>query len=263
MDLGLRDKTAILTGATGGIGSAVARALAAEGARLVLAARTASRLKAEAQTLRVRFSTAAATVAADLSLAGAAERVAEAALSAFGRIDVLINCAGSAQGGVFWEIPDAAWTDGLALKFLGTVRMMRAVLPAMRGARSGRIVTVVGNSGRQPDRRRLPASAANAALLAVTKGLADEVAEEGIVVLAVNPGPVRTDRWNARMAGIAKETGRPIAEVEAEFADRIAMKRIGDPDEIGRWIAFLASDRASFVTGTSVTLDGGMTRALA
>jgi NAD(P)-dependent dehydrogenase (short-subunit alcohol dehydrogenase family) len=177
MDLGLKGKTAIVTGASKGIGFASA---------LVLATRSGDRLEAAADELRRHFATEVVTVSADLSRLSSAERVAEAAISA-----------------------------------------------------------------------------ANAGLLAVTKVLADEVAEEDIVVLAVSPGPVRTDRWHARMSEIAQSTGRAVADIEAGFSEMVPIKRFGEPEEIAQWIAFLASERASNLTDTSVTPDGGATRSLA
>jgi len=263
MDLGLTDKAAIVTGGNKGLGAASAQQLAAEGARLLLTARDEGDLAAEAERLRGAGAGAVETIAADLTRPEEAERVAAAALDAFGRVDILVNCAGASQGGVFWDIPDQVWEDSLALKFMGTVRMIRAVLPAMRAQKYGRVVTVVGNTGRQPNPRMLPGAAANAALLAVTKGLAEEVAGDGVVINAVNPGPTRTERWQTLMQNLAASTGRSVADVEGEFMKEIPMARLGEPDEIARLIAFLASDAAANMTGTSVTADGGWTKALA
>ncbi len=263
MDLGLTDKAAIVTGGNKGLGAASARQLAAEGARLLLTARDQSDLAAEAERLRGAGADAVETIAADLTRPEDAARVAAAAQVSFGRIDILVNCAGASQGGVFWDIPDEVWEDSLALKFMGTVRMIRAALPAMRAQKYGRIVTVVGNTGRQPNPRMLPGAAANAALLAVTKGLAEEVAGDGVVINAVNPGPTRTERWQTLMQNLAASTGRSVADVEGDFMQEIPMARLGEPDEIARLIAFLASDAAANMTGTSVTADGGWTKALA
>ena len=201
--------------------------------------------------------------AADLTESDAAEQVVADALGHFSRIDVLVNSAGSSQGGVFWEIPDQVWEDSLALKFMGTVRMIRAVLPAMRSQRYGRIVTVVGNTGKQPGARLLPGSTANAALLALTRGLATEVAPDGITLNAVNPGPTRTERWTNMMARFAESSEITPAEVEQTFMDQVPQGRLGEPEEIARIIVFLASKHSGHITGTSVTADGGATQALA
>ena len=262
MDLQLKGKVALITGATGGLGAACARELAREGATLFLCARTESNL----EDLAVELSSAGCEkvrwLAADLTSPEAAGRVAEAAEKAFGRVDVLVNCAGASAGGLFWEIPDSAWEDSMALKFMATIRMIRAVLPGMIERRYGRIVTLVGNSGREPDPRMLPGAAANAGLLAVTTGLAREVAEHGVVINAVNPGPTRTGRWEGMMESFAARSGRTPEEEEQGFLNAIPQKRLGTTGEIARLVAFLASDAAPHVTGRSITADGGAARAI-
>ena len=263
MDLRLRGRVAVITGGSKGLGAAAARLLAEEGAKLVLAARDGTALDALAERLRSVSGVDVTGIPVDLTTAGAADAVAKRALEDFGRIDILINSAGSSQGGVFWDISDDVWEQSLALKFHGAVRMIRAVIPAMRRQKYGRIVTVVGNTGRQPNARLLPGAAANAALLAVTKGLADEVAADGIVVNAVNPGPTRTERWQTLMANLAKQGGKTVEEVEAGFMKEIPMRRLGAPEEIARYIVFLASEAAANMTGSSITADGGWTKSLA
>ena len=139
MDLGLKDKAVIVTGASKGLGAASARALAAEGARLLLTARDEERISAVARAIEEEYGTTCATVPADLTRADAADAIVTQALEKLGRIDILINCAGASQGGVFWEIPDQVWENSFALKFMGTLRMMRAVIPHMRERGAGRI----------------------------------------------------------------------------------------------------------------------------
>ena len=262
MDLQLNEKVALIAGATGGLGAACARELACEGATLFLCARTESDLEDLAAELKkagcgkVRWQTA------DLTSPEAAGAVAASAEDAFGRVDVLVNCAGASAGGLFWEIPDSAWEDSMALKFMATIRMIRAVLPGMIERRYGRIVTLAGNSGREPDPRMLPGAAANAGLLAVTTGLAREVAEHGVVINAVNPGPTRTGRWEGMMESFAQRSGKTPEEEEQSFLSAIPQKRLGTTGEIARLVAFLASDAAPHVTGRSITADGGAARAI-
>ena len=263
MDLNLKDKTAIVTGGNKGLGAASARRLAQEGVRLLLTARNQDHLENVAHAIEQEFGIPCAIVSADLTNADAVDAVVTRALEALGRVDILINGAGASQGGVFWEIPDTVWEDSMALKFTGTMRMMRAVIPHMRERGSGRIVSIVGNTGRQPAARLLPGAAANAALLAVTAGLAQEVAADGIAVLALNPGPTRTERWNTLMENLAKQSGRTVPEIEGDFMKDIPMDRLGDPDEIARLVTFLASEAAANMTGTSLTADGGWTKGLA
>lgn len=263
MDLGLADKTALVTGGSKGLGAAAARRLAAEGAHLLLTARNEGQLTAVSCEIEDEYGVTCESFAADLTVAGAADAAVARAIERLGHVDILVNCAGASQGGVFWELPDQVWEESLSLKFLATIRMIRAVIPSMRARRSGRIVTVVGNTGRQPNARMLPGAAANAALLAVIAGLAQEVAGEGIVVLALNPGPTRTERWNTLMGNLAAQSGRTVAEVEGDILKDIPMNRIGEPDEVARHIAFLASEAAANMTGTSLTADGGWTKAIA
>ena len=262
MDLQLNGKVVLITGATGGLGAACARELACEGATLFLCARTESDLEALAGELAEAGCEKASWLAADLTSPEAAAAVAASAEEAFSRVDVLLNCAGASAGGLFWELPDSAWEDSMALKFMATIRMIRAVLPGMIERRYGRIVTLAGNSGREPDPRMLPGAAANAGLLAVTAGLAREVAEYDVVINAVNPGPTRTGRWEGMMESFAARSGKTPEEEEQGFLDAIPQKRLGTTGEIARLVAFLASDAAPHVTGRSITADGGASRAV-
>ncbi len=263
MELNLSGKIAVVTGGNRGLGAASAEALASEGTQLFLTGRDAGKLQQTANKISGKFGANVATLAADLTDATGAEAIANAALEQFGRIDILVCCAGSSQGGLFWEIPDQVWIDSLNLKFLATVRMIRAVIPGMRERGYGRIVPIVGNTGKQPSSKLLPSAAANAALLAVIKGLADEVAGDGVVINAVNPGPTRTERWNNLMSNLAESSGRTVGSVEGDFINKIPMSRLGEPEEIARLVTFLASDAAANMTGTSITADGGWTQSLA
>ncbi len=261
MELGLAGRAALITGASKGIGAAAARCLAAEGASITLAARSEDRLAALAAELSADFTGSFGTWAGDLRATESAQAAVDSALNRHGRIDILVASAGASQGGVFWEISDQVWADSLDLKFMATIRMLRAVLPIMRAQGYGRIVVVVGNTGRQPSPRLLPGAAANAALLAVIKGLADEVAADGVVINAVNPGPTRTERWSGLMQAAAARRNTDVVSVEDEYIKDIPMGRLGEPEEIARLIAFLASDAAGNMTGTAITADGGWTRA--
>jgi len=263
MDLRLRGKVAMISGASRGIGRATALGLAEEGVKLALNARGAEPLEKLADEIRSRHEVDVLTVPGDMTQASVVEAFARRSVERFGRVDILVNNAGSSQGGVFWEIPEQIWLDSLGLKLFGYVRLMQAVIPQMIRQGGGRIVNVVGNSGKQPIATMLPGGAANAALLAITKGVADSVARHNIVVNAVNPGPIRTDRWDGLMERLGKELGVPAPEYEKRFVQDIPAGRVGRPEEIADIIVFLASERAAYVTGTSITADGGMTRSMA
>lgn len=262
MDLHLKNKVALITGASRGLGAATAAALAEEGVNLVLSARDRSALEHQAKNLTGTHGIRAITVSADLTEGDSCAAVVQQALNEFGKIDILVNSAGASQGGVFWEIPDQVWQDSMELKVMGTIRMTRAVIPSMLDRKYGRIVNIVGNTGMQPSPRLLPGASANAALLAITRGLGEELAPHNIVVNALNPGPTRTERWTTLMGNLAKSSGRTVAEVEADFKNQIPMDRLGEPEEIGRIAAFLSSDIAANMTGASVTADGGWTKGL-
>lgn len=263
MDLHLQDKAAIVAGGSTGLGAESARQLAAEGAKLVLAARSSDWLDRQAAALRQRYQADVATVAADHTEAGAADQVAGAGLDRFGRIDILINSTAAPQGGPLWELPDSVWESAFTLKVVGTMRMVRAVFPTMRRQRYGRIVLVGGDTGRQPSTRLLPSSAANAAVLALAKGLADEAGPHGIHVNVVSPGLTKTERITARWAEMARESGTTTATVEADFQRGSPLGTVGEPEDVARLIVFLASDAATNITGTSITTDGGRSRGLA
>lgn len=260
MDLRLSGKVALIFGGSKGIGLATADILAAEGAQLALAATRPDSFAALPPALAAP---SVLRLAADLTAAGEAERAVQTVLEHFGRIDILVISAGAAQGGVFWELDDASWDAALALKLMGTVRALRAVAPVMREQGAGRIVVVVGNAGKQPNKRMLPGAAANAACLAVVRGLAEELAPAGVQVNAVNPGPTRTGRWTAQMAGLAAASGRSAEAVEDEFRATIPLGRLSEPEDVARLIAVLASEVSGTTTGTSLTIDGGMTKAIA
>lgn len=259
MDLNLSGKVALVFGASKGIGLATAKLLANEGARLTLTARSTDSFAEQG----ARWIGESLLLAADLTEPGAAEAAVAATVERHGRLDVLVVSAGAAQGGLFWEIDDAQWAEALQLKFLGLVRALRAAAPVMQKQGVGNIVAVVGNAGKQPNKRMLPGAAANAACLAVVRGLAEELAPDGVRVNAVNPGPTRTGRWDMLVERLSASGQRPAAEVRAELLSGIPLGRVSEADEIARIIAFLASDASGTVTGTSITADGGMTAAIA
>jgi NAD(P)-dependent dehydrogenase (short-subunit alcohol dehydrogenase family) len=262
MDLGLRGSIVVVVGASGLLGRATSLALAGEGARLALLGRDAATLEQLADDARDRGAEQARVFGCDVADAAATDAAIDAVEREQGPIDVLIASAGAAQGGLFWEIGDDAWRTSLEAKLFGSIRVLRAVAPRMVARRWGRIVVVVGNTGRQPDPRMLPGAAANAALLAIVRGLAEELGPHGVVINAVNPGPVRSPRWERLMRAAAERDGRSVDEIEAAHLDRAALRRFGTADEIAQHVLFLASERAGHLTGTDVTVDGGTTKSI-
>jgi NAD(P)-dependent dehydrogenase (short-subunit alcohol dehydrogenase family) len=256
VDLGLQGRSALVTGGSMGIGRAAALVLAAEGCRVAIAARGAEALAQAAQeigrdTLAVR---ADCTQPADI------RRMVAEVLARFGRLDVLVNSIGAAKSGHFLRLSDDEWRDSLELKLFGIVRCCREAIPHMQRQGWGRIVNLIGHRGRQPEAQAMPAGVANAGLINFTKALADEFVRDGILVNGVSPCPMQTRRLDymvqakAAMAGISEEAAR------AEFLRDIPIGRFAEPHEIAPLVAFLASERNTYITGTTIAIDGGATR---
>jgi 3-oxoacyl-[acyl-carrier protein] reductase len=262
MDLDLRERHVAIVGASGLLGREIARALATEGARLALLGRDGGALAALRDACLAEGACAAEADLCDVSDPASVDAAIARVDARHGGIDVLIAAAGAAQGGLFWEIDDAAWRANLEAKLFGSIRVLRAVAPRMVARRRGRIVVVVGNTGRQPDPRMLPGAAANGALLAIVRGLAEELGPHGVVINAVNPGPVRSSRWERLMQAAADRERRSVAEVEAPHLARAALRRLGSAAEIAQHVVFLASERAGHMTGAAVTIDGGTTKSI-
>jgi NAD(P)-dependent dehydrogenase (short-subunit alcohol dehydrogenase family) len=259
MDLNISGKTAIVTGASRGIGLAIAEKLAQTGVNVVLVARSAGELDAHAARLS-RHAKALAH-AADLREPDAAEKAVAVAVSRFGRLDFLINNAGATKRGEFASLTDADFLDGFALKFHGYVRMTRAAWPALEAA-SGAIVNIVGVGGRTASGDFAIGGAVNAALYNFTKAIAQPATRDGIRVNAINPGWIETDRLKTRLAQSAKDRGMDEASAREAILAELKVARFGQPSDIAELTCLLLSPRTSYVQGALVDCDGGLTRAL-
>jgi 3-oxoacyl-[acyl-carrier protein] reductase len=257
MELQLAGKVAIVTGASRGIGRAIAETLAAEGMNLTLVARSRDQL----DSLAASITTRSLVQAVDLRDPSAPDAVVAATVAAFGRLDLLVNNAGATRRGDFLELSDADWADGYALKFFGAMRASRAAWPHLR-ASAGGIVNIVGIGGRTGTAEFTIGGTVNAALLNLTKCLADRGLQEGVRVNAINPGSIKTERLQGRLKSFAVETGVEPAAAEVEMAKAFRIARFGEPEEIARVVAFLASAGASYCQGAIVDVDGGATRTL-
>jgi NAD(P)-dependent dehydrogenase (short-subunit alcohol dehydrogenase family) len=180
----------------------------------------------------------------------------------FGRIDILVNNAGAAPGGLLLDLTEEQWQQALQLKFMGYVRCMKAVIPHMLRQGGGRIVNIIGNDGVKPIGIELTPSAANAADIAVTVALAEQYGPHNICVNAINPGPVATERWDGLIGGIAKIRKIGVDEAQKRAERSIPLGRICTPEEVANVAVFVASERASFMNGALITLDGGQRKAL-
>jgi 3-oxoacyl-[acyl-carrier protein] reductase len=257
MNLNLQGKVAIVTGASKGIGRSIAQTLAGEGMRLVVAARSQAQLEELASPL----GDACLVQAVDLTNPDAPAAVVASTVARFGRIDLLVNNAGSTKRGDFLTLSEGDWADGFGLKFYAAVRLSRAAWPHLR-ASSGTVVNIVGIGGRTGQAEFAIGGAVNAALLNLTKVLADRGIEDGVRVNAINPGGIATDRLQTRLESFAAEHGIALADAEQQMARAFGVARFGQPEEIARLVAFLASPHAAFCQGAIVDADGGQTRTL-
>ena len=252
MDLGLDGKVAIVTGGTQGIGKATALRLAGEGAGVVICARGRDLLDAAVAQVR-EAGGRAHPVAADVATPEAAARIVEEALTAFGRIDILVNNAGTSATGAFESVTDEAWQADFDLKLFGAIRLIRQAVPHMKQQGGGRIVNVTNIGAKQPSAGSMPTTVTRAAGLAMTKALSKELAPHQILVNAVCIGLIRAGQHEKTAA----RRGIDVEELYETMGRNVPIGRVGRAEEAANVIAFLASEAASFVTGTSVNLDGG------
>src|SRR5215210_5675281 len=225
--------------------------------RLVLAARSRDQL----DQLAASLGTDCLVQSVDLRVAEVPEAVVAGAIARFGQVDLLVNNAGATMRGDFLSLTDASWEDGFALKFYGAMRCCRAAWPHLQ-ARQGSIVNIVGVGGRTGSAEFAIGGAVNAALLNLTKVLADRGVRDGVRVNAINPGSIGTERLQARLRSFAAERQIDLASAETEMARALGIARFGEPSEIARVVAFLASPQAQFCQGAIVDVDGGQTRTL-
>jgi 3-oxoacyl-[acyl-carrier protein] reductase len=257
MDLQLAGKVAIVTGASRGIGRAIARVLADEGMRLAIVARSDEELRQVAASLP----TESLAHVSDLRRAAAPDEAVAAAVARFGQLDLLVNNAGATKRGDFFELSDADWEDGFALKFYAAMRGSRAAWPHLKASR-GSIVNIVGIGGRTGSADFTIGGAVNAAVLNLTKALADRGIADGIRVNAINPGMIRTGRLQTRLDAFAVERSLDPIEAERQMGRALGVARFGEPEDIARLVAFLASSAAGNCQGAIVDADGGQTRTL-
>ncbi len=256
MELGLENKLALVTGGSRGIGRAVVEMLADEGCDVIVVSRNAeddATLAASAARTGRRL----VPVSADLGTLEGVEGVALRVQREFARLDILVNNAGSARRADFFEVSDADWQGGFALKFFGYVRMTRAFWPMLKASR-GSLVNIAGVSAHTPEAVYTIAASANAGLLAFTKSMAAVGDRDGVRVNAVNPGQIETDR----LSGVLRNMGMPEDQARARLLEQLGAQRFGKPQDVAAMVAFLVSKQADYVHGALIDVDGGRTRGL-
>ena len=260
MDLGIAGRTAIVAAASKGLGKAVAAALAGEGAQVFIFARTRDAIEASAHDISARMPGAIVrALVADVTKPDEIARIVETAKAETGRVDIVYNNAGGPKQGTFDQLADADWNQAMQDCLMSAVWLTRAAIPHMRERRWGRIITGTSYSIKQPAASMMLSNALRSATTAWSKTLSDEVGREGITVNTVAPGFFETDRILNLERGNAERTGKNVAE-RAERFRTISLGRYGRPEELGAFVAFLASEQAGYITGTTTLIDGGLVR---
>jgi len=252
MELGLKGKVAIVTGGTQGIGKATATVMAREGASVVICARRQELLDQVAGEIRAAGGKVHG-VKADVSKREDCERIIAETIKAFGRLDILVNNAGTSNRGKFETVPDEVWQADLDLKVFGAIRLTRLAIPEMRKQKGGRIINLTNIGAKQPKAESMPTAVSRAAGLAMTKALSKEFAPDNILVNTVCIGLIKAGQHENNAA----KRGVPVEQLYEGMRKEIPLGRVGEAEEVANVITFLASAAASYVTGTSINLDGG------
>ena len=258
MDLGLTDKVALITGGSDGIGKAAALAMAAEGSKIAICARRSDVLEAAAAEIREATGVEVLPWPTDITEPDQLETLFEKVISSFARLDILVNNAGTSSAGSFSVQSDEVWQADLDLKLFGAIRCSRMAIPHMRRQGGGRIINITTVGGKAPDAASVPTSVSRAAGIALTKGLSKEYAADNILVNTVCIGLIKAGQHRTKWERLKAEGSElSLEQWYAERAEGIPLGRYGETEDAGALIAFLASDRASYITGASVNLDGG------
>ncbi len=253
MNLGLKNKVAIVLGASKGLGKACAKALAMEGAQVVIGSRDEKILKDTALELEKETGGKILAVATDVTIPKDLENIVTQAIKEFGRIDILVNNAGGPSAGKFESFNDSQWQSAFEMNLLSAVRLIRLVIPHMRATGGGRIINSVSVAVKQPMDNLILSNSIRAGVVGMAKTLSRELAPDNITVNNVCPGLFSTQR--------IKELYKDEEKMEKVIKD-IPMGRLGDPEELASLVTFLASEKASYITGATIQIDGGMCRSL-
>lgn len=258
MDLGLKDKVVLVAAASQGIGKAVALGFAQEGARVAICGRDDARLNAARVEIEAATNTQVLAVPADVTKAEDISALVSKVAEKLGTVHVLVNNSGGPPAGKFDDLDDSDWQKAVELTLFSALRLTRAALPHMREQHWGRIVNIASYSLKQPVDELLLSNSIRLSVLGWAKSMANQLAEDNVLVNTVCPGWTRTGRVEAIVEARAEAADRPPADVEQDIARQIPMRRLGRPEEIADMVVFLGSERASYVTGTAIQVDGGI-----
>jgi 3-oxoacyl-[acyl-carrier protein] reductase len=262
MDLGLKGRVAIVGGASKGLGRACAEVLAEEGVRLAVCSRTGAELERTAAAIRDGTGAEVLAVAGDLDRHEVVRDLVAATVERFGRLDILVNNSGGPPLARAASATEEQWAVAVQRSLLFFARMSREALPHLKRHGAGRIINVLASTVYQPIANLALSGATRMGVVAFAKSLADEVGREGILVNNVCPGSILTERMLSNVTARARELGIPVEDALAQRAAETAVGRIGEPREMAHLVAFLASDRASYITGTTILVDGGLVRSV-
>ncbi len=261
MDLGLREKVALVCAASRGLGFAVADELAAEGAHLVICSRGQDGIEKAAGSIRTH-GTEVVAVVADIADPADLKRLYDRAIAQFGRVDILVTNSGGPPAGQFDSIDRSAWDAAVSLLLHSVIDLTRMVLPGMKERKWGRILNITSIASKQPVDNLMLSNSLRAGLTGFAKTLANEVAADGVTVNNILPGYTRTERLEELIEFIGRKEDISPDDVKARWHAEIPMRRLGEPREFAALAAFLVSERASYITGSSIAVDGGWTRSL-
>ena len=256
----MSNKVAIVTGASRGIGRAIALKLAEDGAAVMLAARNAELLKGVRAEIESKVGRAA-WLSLDLRKPEAPALLVEKTIEVLGGIDIVVNNAGATKRGDFLTLSEEDWINGFGLKFFGAVRLVRAAWSILK-QRRGSVVNIAGVGGRTPGTKFTIGGSVNAAMLSFTKAMADMGVADGVQVNAINPGAVRTARLVTRLRTLSKERGITVAEAEAQMVADSGITKIGEPEDVANLAAYMVSPQNRYLHGALIDLDGGTTKTM-
>jgi 3-oxoacyl-[acyl-carrier protein] reductase len=262
MNLGIENRIAIVTGSSQGIGRAIAHGLAKEGVTVVICARNKERLQKTAEEITHSTGGNVLSIRTDLRKKNDIKRLVEKTIDEFNTVDILVNNTGGPPSMLFSDTSEDHWQDAYTLLLMSTIHCCHKVVPYMKKKKWGRIINMTSFAAKQPAERLILSNTVRAGILGLTKTLSNELAVDGILVNAVCPGWTLTKRVQELARSTAEKTGKKYDEVIQEWADNIPLHRLAQPEEIANLVVFLASERASYITGAVITADGGHTRSL-